>query len=88
HTPLELPLDHIEEEETTIAIVFVFILGFVGVVLLIEVILWRICLVISVNVWLVVSVDIGIGIGISIRRLGIDVSLLLLIPCIKATLDV
>ena len=109
---MELSLDHVEEEETTIAVVLIFILGFVGVVLLVEVILWRvgvllssdpgqICLVISVNVginvhrhgasmilltseplqicqvWLVVSVDIGI-----------DVSLLLLIPCIKATLDV
>jgi len=36
---MELSLDHIEEEETTIAIVLLFILGFVGVVLLIEVVL-------------------------------------------------
>jgi hypothetical protein len=115
---MELALDHIQEEETTIAIVLIFILGFVGVVLLIEVVLWRvgvllssdprqICLVISVNVgfdvhrygvsiiptseplqiWqvcLVVCVDIGID----VRRLSLGVGLLLLIPCIKAALDV
>lgn len=115
---MEISLDHIQEEETAIAIVLIFILGFVGIVLLVEVVLWRvgvllssnprqICLVISVNIdinvhrydvsnvrvseplqiWqvcLVVSVDIGIN----VRRLGLSVGLLLLIPCVKAALDV
>jgi hypothetical protein len=115
---MEISLDHIQEEETAIAIVLIFILGFVGVVLLVEVVLWRvgvllssdprqIRLVISVNividvhrhgvsivrvseplqiwqVYLVVSVDIGID----VCRLGLSVGLLLLIPCVKAALDV
>jgi hypothetical protein len=115
---MELSLDHIEEEETTIAVVLIFILRFVGVVLLSEVIVWgvgvllardprQICLVISASIgidvhrqvvsivrvseplqiWqvcLIVSVDIGID----VRRLGLGVGLLLLIPCIKAALDV
>ena len=65
YTPLELPLDHIKEEETTIAIVFVFILGFVGVVLLIEVILWRVGVLLSSDpgqICLVISVNVGINV--------------------------
>jgi hypothetical protein len=121
YPPMEISLDHIQEEETTIAVVLIFILGFVGVVLLVEVILWRvgvplsseplqiwqICLVISVNigidvhrhgvsivrvseplqVWQV-CVVVSVGIGINVRRLGLSVGLLLLIPCVKAALDV
>ena len=87
---MEISFDHIQEEEAAIAIVLIFILGFVGVILLVEVVLWRVCVLLSsepLQIWqvcLVVSVDIGIN----VRRLGIDVSLLLLIPCIKAALDV
>ena len=87
---MEISFDHIQEEEAAIAIVLIFILGFVGVILLVEVVLWRVCVLLSsepLQIWqvcLVVSVDIGI----TVRRLGIDVSLLLLIPRIKVTLDV
>ena len=86
---MEISLDHIQEE-AAIAIVLIFILGFVGVILLVEVVLWRVCVLLSsepLQIWqvcLVVSVDIGIN----VRRLGIDVSLLLFVPCIKAALDV
>lgn len=38
--------------------------------------IWQACLIVSVDI------------SINVRQLGIDVSLLLLIPCIKATLDV
>ena len=57
---------------------------------MIEVILWRVGVLLSsepLQIWrvcLVVSVDIGID----VRQLGLGVGLLLLIPCIKATLDV
>lgn len=44
---MELALDHVQEEDPTIAIVLVFILGFVGVVLLIEVVPWRVGVVLS-----------------------------------------
>jgi succinate dehydrogenase hydrophobic anchor subunit len=44
---IELSLDYIEEEETTIAIVLLFILGFVGVILLIKVVLWRVGVLLS-----------------------------------------
>jgi hypothetical protein len=87
---MEISLDHIQEEETAIAVVLLFILGFVGVVLLVEVVLWRVGVPLSsepLQIWqvcLVVSVDIGIN----IRRLGLSVGLLLLIPCVKAALDV
>ena len=37
---MKTSLDHIQEEETAIAVVLFFILGFVGVILLVEVILW------------------------------------------------
>jgi hypothetical protein len=36
---IELVIDYVQEEETTIAIVLIFILGFIGVILLIEVVL-------------------------------------------------
>jgi hypothetical protein len=39
YTPMELVLNHVKEEDTAIAIVLIFILRFVGVVLLIEVVL-------------------------------------------------
>jgi hypothetical protein len=118
YTPIELSLDHVEEKETTIAVVLIFILGSVGVVLLIEVVLWRVGVLLSSEprqIWLVVSVNSGIDvhwhgtsivrvseplqvwqvrlvvsvdIGINVRRLGLSVGLLLLIPCVKAALDV
>lgn len=84
---MEISLDYIQEEEAAIAIVLIFILGFVGVVLLVEVVLWRVGVLLSSDprqICLVISVDIGI----SVRRLGLSVGLLLLIPCVKAALDV
>jgi hypothetical protein len=57
---------------------------------LVEVVLWRVGVLLSsepLQIWqvcLVVSVDIGIN----VCRLGLSVGLLLLIPCIKAALDV
>jgi cytoskeletal protein RodZ len=42
YPPMEISLNHIQEEETIIAVVLIFILGFVGVVLLVEVVLWRV----------------------------------------------
>ena len=58
---MEIPFDHIQEEETAIAIILIFILRFIEIVLLVEVVLWRvgvlfssdplqICLVNSVNI--------------------------------------
>jgi hypothetical protein len=115
---MELSLDYIEKVETTITIVLLFILGFVGVILLIEVVLWQvgillfsnlyqICLIISINIdiniyWYGISIIlisellqiwqvclvISLDIGINIRRLGLGIGLLLLIPCIKAALDI
>ena len=87
---MEISLDHIQEEETAIAIILIFILGFVGVVLLVEVVLWRVGVPLSsepLQIWqicLVVTVDIGIN----VRQLGLSVGLLLLIPYVKAALDV
>jgi hypothetical protein len=86
---MEISLNHIQEEETIIAVVLIFILGFVGVVLLVEVVLWRVGVLLSsepasTSACLVVTVDIGIN----VRRLGLSVRLLLLIPCVKAALDV
>jgi hypothetical protein len=82
-----LTLNHTQEEEATIAIVIIFVLGFIRVVLLIEVVLWRegilrssglckICLVVLMNI------------GINIRQLSLRLTLLVLIACIKATLGV
>ena len=80
---MELTLNHIQEEEATIAIVLIFILGSVRVVLLIEVVLWRegvllssdpcqICLVVLINI------------GINVRQLSLRLTLLVLIPyCTK-----
>jgi putative Mn2+ efflux pump MntP len=85
-----LSLDHIKEEDTIITIVLIFILGFVGVILLIEVVLWRVDVVVSSDprqicqIRLVTSFDIGVN----VRRLGIGVGLLLLILYIEAALDV
>jgi hypothetical protein len=87
---MEISLDHIQEEETTIAIVLIFILGFVGVVLLVEVILWRVGVPLSsepLQIWQICLV-VSIHISINVRRLGLSVGLLLLIPCVKAALDV
>ena len=87
---MEISLNHIQEEETAIAVVLIFILGFVGVVLLVEVVLWRVGVPLSsepLQIWqicLVVTVDIGIN----VRQLGLNVGLLLLIPYVKAALDV
>jgi hypothetical protein len=47
YIPIELVIDHVQEEETTIAVVLIFILGFIGVVLLIEVVLWRVGVLLS-----------------------------------------
>ena len=44
---MEISLDHIQEEETAIAIILIFILGFVGVILLVEVVLWRVGVLLS-----------------------------------------
>jgi len=66
---MELSLDHVEEEETTIAIVLLFILGFVGVVLLIEVVLWRVGVLLSSDPRQICLVNIGIDVhrhGVSI----------------------
>jgi hypothetical protein len=82
-----LTLNHTQEEEATIAIVIIFVLGFIRVVLLIEVVLWwegilrssglcKICLVVLMNI------------GINIRQLSLRLTLLVLIACIKATLGV
>jgi hypothetical protein len=87
---MEISLDHIQEEQIAIVIVLILILRFVGVVLLVEVVLWWVGVPLSsepLQIWqvcLVVSVDIGIN----VRRLGLSVGLLLLIPCVKAALDV
>jgi hypothetical protein len=84
---MEISLDHIQEEEAAIAIVLILILGFVGVVLLVEVVLWRVGVLLSSDprqTCLVISVDIGID----VRRLGLGVGLLLLIPRVEAALDV
>ena len=87
---MEISLKYIQEKKTAIVIVLIFILGFVGVILLVEVVLWRVGVPLSsepLQIWqgcLVVSVDIGIN----VRRLGLSVGLLLLIPCVKAALDV
>ena len=87
---MEISLDHIQEEEAAIAIVLIFILGFVGVILLVEVVLWRVGVPLSsepLQIWqicLVVTVDIGIN----VRQLSLSVGLLLLIPYVKAALDV
>ena len=89
HPPMEISLDHIQEEETAIAIVLIFILGFVGVVLLVEVVLWRVSILLSSEppqIWQVCLI-VSLEIGINVRRLGLDVSLLPLILCIEAALD-
>ena len=86
-------LDHVEEEDTIIAIILIFILRFVGVILLIEVVLWRVGVVLSSDprqicqICLVASFDI-VDIGLNVRRLSIGVGFLLLILCIEAALDV
>jgi hypothetical protein len=90
YPPMEISLDHIQEEEAAIAIVLIFILGFVGVILLVEVVLWRLGVLLSsepLQIWqvyLVVSIHIGINVG----RLSLSVGPLLLISCVKAALDV
>ena len=87
---MEISFDHIQEEEAAIAIVLIFILGFVGVILLVEVVLWRVCVLLSsepLQIWQV-CLAISVDVGINARRLSLNVGLLLLIPCVKAALDV
>jgi hypothetical protein len=87
---MEISLNHIQEEETAVAIVRIFILGFVGVVLLVEVVLWRVGVPLSsepLQIWQVCHV-VSVDIGINVRRLGLSVGLPLLIPRVKAALDV
>ena len=75
---MELVLDHVKEEDTTIAIVLIFILGFVGVILLIAVVLWRVGVVLSCDprqIRLVASVDSDINIyRIQVRKTCLVVS--------------
>ena len=77
YTPIELVLDHVEEVGSTIFIVFIFILRFAGVVLLIEVVLWRVGVVLSCDprqICLVTSihiVDTGINATFDIVNIGI-----------------
>jgi hypothetical protein len=90
---MELRLDHVEEEDTIIAIVLVFILGFVGVILLIEVVLWQVGVVLSSDLRQICQICLicliaPFDIGINVRRLGIGVGLLLLILYIETALDV
>lgn len=66
---MELVLDHVEEEETTIAIVLIFILGFIGVVLLIEVVLWQVGVLLSSDLRQICLV-ISANISINVYRLG------------------
>jgi len=87
YTPIELVLDHVEEVGSTIFIVFIFILRFAGVVLLIEVVLWRVGVVLSSDprqIFLVTVACFNISIGV--RRLG--VSIIVPILYIEAALDV
>jgi succinate dehydrogenase hydrophobic anchor subunit len=44
---MEISLDYIQKEEAAIAIVLIFTLGFVGVILLVEVVLWRVGVLLS-----------------------------------------
>jgi len=77
YTPIELVFDHIEEVSSTIFIVFIFILRFIGVILLIEVVLWRVGVVLSCDprqICLVTSihiVDTGINATFDIVNIGI-----------------
>jgi hypothetical protein len=76
YMPTELSLDHVKEVETIFSIVLIFILGFVGVILLTEVVLWHMRVVLSSDphqICLVASVDSVIN----VRQLGLDVGLLL-----------
>jgi hypothetical protein len=87
YTPIELVLNYIKEVSSTIFIVFIFILRFVGVILLIEVVLWRVGVVLSSDprqICLVTFACFIISIGV--RRLG--VSIIVPILYIKAALDV
>ena len=44
---MEISLNHIQEEEAAIAIVLIFILGFVWVILLVKVVFWRVGVLLS-----------------------------------------
>jgi hypothetical protein len=84
---MELTLNYTQEEEATIAIVLIFILGSVRVILLIEVVLWRESVLLSsgpCKICLVVPIDIGIN----VCQLSLRLTILVLIPCIKAALGV
>jgi hypothetical protein len=87
---MEISLDYIQEEETAIAIVLIFILGFVGVILLVEVVLWRVGVLLSsepLQIWQVCLI-VSIHISINVRRYGLSIGPLLLISCVKAALDI
>ena len=72
---MELSLNHLEEEESTIAVVFIFIFGFVGVVLLIEVILWQVSVLLFSDLRQI-CFAIFVNIGINVHRHGASMILL------------
>jgi len=47
YLPIEISFDHIQKKETAIAIILIFILGFVGIVLLVKIVLWRVSVLLS-----------------------------------------
>jgi hypothetical protein len=97
---MELVLDYVEKEDTTIAMALIFILKFVGVVFLIEAVLWRVGIILSSDprqIFLITSIDIDASInssfdivdtGINVRWLSVGVGLLLAVLCIEATFGV
>jgi hypothetical protein len=97
---MELVLDYVEKEDTTIAMALIFILKFVGVVFLIEAVLWRVGIILSSDprqIFLITSIDIDasinssfdiVDIGINVRWLSVGVGLLLAVLCIEATFGV
>ena len=68
---MEISINHIQEGEAAIAIVLIFILGFLGVILLVDAVFWRVGVLLfsePLQIWqfyLVVSTHIGIN----VRRL-------------------
>ena len=76
-------LDPVEEQDTTVCVILIFIIELVKVLFLIEVVFWRIVLVLFGNpryVCLVLSFDISVH----VRRIRIGVALPRLILRIKA----
>ena len=79
---MEISLNYIQEKETTITIVLIFILGFVRVILLVKIVLWQIGVLLSselLQVWQVCLI-VSVNISINVRWLGLGVGLLLVIP--------